>query len=218
MTPANCDPDNGGITLPAGFCAVVVSDSVGRARHIEVAANGDVLLALNNDRGSGPVRYSRRSGSSSGPGRRRAERTRSTGLGTTAETRFSWLENALYFATDDAVFRYPFPEGSTDPGRSTRHHRERPPQRSQPPGQEPGPGSGREPLREHRLTLQRLPGTTPGRGFSRGGPLPPAGEPGWNLALRCGPDRPTQEDGSGSPPGFETPWPSGPIPPEPSSV
>lgn len=53
-TPAaqsGCDPDNGGITLPAGFCAVVVVDSVGSARHIEIAENGDVLLALTNSRG-----------------------------------------------------------------------------------------------------------------------------------------------------------------------
>ncbi len=25
---SGCDPDNGGITLPSGFCAVVVADSV----------------------------------------------------------------------------------------------------------------------------------------------------------------------------------------------
>jgi len=49
-TQSGCDPDNGGITLPAGFCAVVVVDSVGSARHIEIAENGDVLLALTNSR------------------------------------------------------------------------------------------------------------------------------------------------------------------------
>lgn len=46
-----CAGDNGGITLPAGFCATVFADSVGGARHITVAANGDVFVALN---GSGP--------------------------------------------------------------------------------------------------------------------------------------------------------------------
>src|SRR2546430_8229246 len=33
----SCDPDNGGITLPDGFCAVVLADQVGRARHLAVA-------------------------------------------------------------------------------------------------------------------------------------------------------------------------------------
>ena len=37
-----CDADNGGITLPAGFCAVVVADRLGAARHMAVTPNGDV--------------------------------------------------------------------------------------------------------------------------------------------------------------------------------
>ena len=42
----SCDPDNGGITLPAGFCALVVADGLGEARHLAVAPNGDVYVAL----------------------------------------------------------------------------------------------------------------------------------------------------------------------------
>src|SRR5438067_5676506 len=34
----------GGLTLPAGFCATVFADSVGHARHIVVAPNGDVYV------------------------------------------------------------------------------------------------------------------------------------------------------------------------------
>ena len=33
-----CDPDNGGIKLPAGFCALVAADGLGTARHMVVAA------------------------------------------------------------------------------------------------------------------------------------------------------------------------------------
>jgi glucose/arabinose dehydrogenase len=40
-----CDADNGGITLPQGFCALVVADNVGTARHMAVAANGDLYVA-----------------------------------------------------------------------------------------------------------------------------------------------------------------------------
>jgi hypothetical protein len=32
-----CADDNGGITLPAGFCATVFADNVGHARHLVVA-------------------------------------------------------------------------------------------------------------------------------------------------------------------------------------
>ncbi|HEV2129742.1 MAG TPA: hypothetical protein VGR27_01480, partial [Longimicrobiaceae bacterium] len=32
-----CDPDNGGLVLPQGFCALVAHEGVGAARHIAVA-------------------------------------------------------------------------------------------------------------------------------------------------------------------------------------
>ena len=41
-----CDADNGGIKLPPGFCAEVVADGIGEARHIAVAPNGDIYVAL----------------------------------------------------------------------------------------------------------------------------------------------------------------------------
>ena len=60
MTPSlvnaaspGCDPDNGGITLPAGFCALVAVDGLGPARHIAVAPNGDVYVALQSERNGG---------------------------------------------------------------------------------------------------------------------------------------------------------------------
>ncbi|MEX0691807.1 MAG: PQQ-dependent sugar dehydrogenase [Gemmatimonadales bacterium] len=41
-----CDMDNAGLTLPPGFCAQVVADGLGRARHMAVAPNGDVFVAV----------------------------------------------------------------------------------------------------------------------------------------------------------------------------
>ena len=35
-----CAPDNGGLTLPPGFCATVFADEVGHARHPVVASSG----------------------------------------------------------------------------------------------------------------------------------------------------------------------------------
>ncbi len=51
-----CDPDNGGITLPDGFCATVVVDSLGlrddhSARHIAVAPNGDIYMKTRSKQG-----------------------------------------------------------------------------------------------------------------------------------------------------------------------
>jgi hypothetical protein len=41
-----CDPDDGGLTLAAGFCALVVADGADGARHLAVAPSGDVYVAL----------------------------------------------------------------------------------------------------------------------------------------------------------------------------
>ncbi|HEV7478018.1 MAG TPA: PQQ-dependent sugar dehydrogenase [Burkholderiales bacterium] len=48
LTPARsaarCAPDNGGLTLPAGFCASVFADNLGQARHLAVAVDGTVYV------------------------------------------------------------------------------------------------------------------------------------------------------------------------------
>ncbi|MFO7826365.1 MAG: c-type cytochrome [Cyclobacterium sp.] len=51
------DPDNGGLYLPDGFEAVVVVDSIGRARHLTVNDNGDIYVKLRvpNEAGQGVV-------------------------------------------------------------------------------------------------------------------------------------------------------------------
>src|SRR5438477_10817755 len=48
-----CDPGNSGLTLPEGFCAVVVADQVGGARHLAVAPNGDLFVAIAGGRSGG---------------------------------------------------------------------------------------------------------------------------------------------------------------------
>jgi hypothetical protein len=50
---APCDPDNGGLTLPQGFCAKVVADGLGATRHIVVTPNGDIYTLL--AQGGGPL-------------------------------------------------------------------------------------------------------------------------------------------------------------------
>ncbi len=47
------DDDNGGLSLPDGFEALVVADSLGRARHLAVRDNGDVYVKLRVPRDGG---------------------------------------------------------------------------------------------------------------------------------------------------------------------
>ncbi len=49
---SRCAADNGGITLPEGFCAFLVVDSLPGTRHLEVAPNGDIFVARRNWRTS----------------------------------------------------------------------------------------------------------------------------------------------------------------------
>src|SRR6266498_373283 len=49
--PFTCDTDNGGLTLPAGFCAGVIADNLGAARNLVVAPNGDIFVSVR----SGPA-------------------------------------------------------------------------------------------------------------------------------------------------------------------
>ena len=80
----NCDPDNGGLNLPGGFCALVVYDAKtatggpARVRDIAVAPNGDVfvadqspgggVLALRDTNGDGKADETARFGTSPGNG------------------------------------------------------------------------------------------------------------------------------------------------------
>ena len=41
----SCDADNGGLTLPPGFCALVVADKLPQPRHLVVLPNGDLFVS-----------------------------------------------------------------------------------------------------------------------------------------------------------------------------
>ena len=57
LLAAACGPAAAPTASDDGFCAIVVHEGLGPARHVEVAANGDVLVALRDRRESrdGPV-------------------------------------------------------------------------------------------------------------------------------------------------------------------
>ena len=100
---ARCDADNGGLTLPTGFCAVVVARDLGRARHMAVRPNGDVYVALNNGPGAvvGAVVALR---DTDGDGRADVQQR----FGPTGGNGVAWGWGQLFFAPDDRVLRYTF--------------------------------------------------------------------------------------------------------------
>ena len=49
-----CDPDNGGLILPEGFCALVVADELEGARHLDITADGILYVHLRGSRGGEP--------------------------------------------------------------------------------------------------------------------------------------------------------------------
>src|SRR5947209_637966 len=111
-----CADDNGGITLPAGFCATVFADNIGHARHLVVAPNGVVyvntwsgryygndtppaggfLVALQDTKGEGRADVKVRFGES-------------VQTGSAGGTGITLYRGALFAEVDDRIVRYALP-------------------------------------------------------------------------------------------------------------
>ena len=106
-----CAPDNGGINLPAGFCASVFADSLAAPRHLWVAANGDVYVSLSGRGGRnsapspGGIIVLR---DANGDGRAEINKDAVRGF-TTSEVAI--FDNHLYTENGSAVFRFPLKNG-----------------------------------------------------------------------------------------------------------
>src|SRR5690348_11463964 len=104
-----CDPGNGGLTLPDGFCAVVVAEQVGAPRHLAVAANGDLFVALAGGRsGSGGVLALR---DTTGDGKADVRQS----FGSEGGTGIALGKGVLYASTASTVYRYAMRAGSLTP-------------------------------------------------------------------------------------------------------
>lgn len=102
-----CDADNGGITLPSGFCALVAIDNIGPARHLAVAPNGDVYVALQGAGEKGGVVALR---DTNGDGKFEVKEH----FGSESVTGIALHDGYLYIATPVSVERY-----KTTPGKLT---------------------------------------------------------------------------------------------------
>lgn len=99
-----CDNDDGGITLPEGFCARVVADGIEFARHIAVNANGDVYVAtldfLTTTHVPGVVALRDNDGDG------RFESRATFGVGGTG---IAIRDGTLYASSHDRILRYALP-------------------------------------------------------------------------------------------------------------
>ena len=103
---AACRPDNAGLTLPPGFCALIVADSVTGSRHLAIAANGDVFVAQRGAQG-GVLAFRDTTGDGLADVR--------TKFGPGGGSGIALRDGFLYFATDDAVVRWLWRVGQLEP-------------------------------------------------------------------------------------------------------
>ena len=121
-TPAACPANDGGLVVPAGFCANVFADGLGHARNMAVSANGVVyvntwsgeyygkdplppggfLVALKDTQGSGKADRIERFGESVESGGKGG-----TGIGI--------YKGRLYAEINDRIVRYALPENDLVP-------------------------------------------------------------------------------------------------------
>jgi glucose/arabinose dehydrogenase/mono/diheme cytochrome c family protein len=117
-----CSGDNGGITLPSGFCATVFADHIGHARQMAFGPNGVLyvntwsgtyfrndtpppggfLVALQDIKGEGRAEVVTRFG----PG---------ADGGNAGGTGIAVYRGALYAESNDRIVRYALPAGATTP-------------------------------------------------------------------------------------------------------
>lgn len=103
-----CDRDDAGLTLAPGFCAQVVAEGVGRARHLIVAPNGDLFVAMRGEDG-GVLALRDTTGDGRADVRRWFARSPVGGTGIVLTA------GHIYFGADDAVVRYPYRVGELEP-------------------------------------------------------------------------------------------------------
>ena len=99
-TTGTCDPDNAGLSLSPGFCAAVVADGLGPARHMTVAPNGDLYVELHTQDGSPSIVALR---DTDGDGRFDQQERFGDGLSGTA---IAWRNGFLYVGADTQLVRF----------------------------------------------------------------------------------------------------------------
>jgi len=101
---ALCDPDNGGITLPSGFCAAVVADNIGYARHMALSPRGDLYVMQRAIREGLPAGAIVALRDADGDGR--FEQVERFGAADLLGTAIAWRDKYLYVGADTKIVRF----------------------------------------------------------------------------------------------------------------
>lgn len=99
-----CDPGNGGLTLPTGFCASVVADNLGPARHMAVSPRGDVYVVLRRIAEGAPAGAVIALRDADGDGK--FEQQQRFGGADIAGTGIAWRNGYLYVGGDNRLVRF----------------------------------------------------------------------------------------------------------------
>jgi glucose/arabinose dehydrogenase len=105
-----CDPDNGGLKLPQGFCALVAADDVGAARHMLAMPNGDLYVATQGSQGHPAGVVGLRDANGDG----KFEVTER--FGDKSTTGIAFRNGYIYIATISSVERFKITAGELKPG------------------------------------------------------------------------------------------------------
>jgi len=106
LQSAPCDPDNGGLKLPDGFCAALVAKDLVGVRHLAIAPDGSIFAGRQGK--DGGLYYLR---DTTGDGRIDVV----TRVFDTAGTGVAWTPDAVYFSPEDRVLRFPWRAGERQP-------------------------------------------------------------------------------------------------------
>jgi glucose/arabinose dehydrogenase len=108
LPPAQCAADNGGLSLPEGFCASVFADDIGPVRHLTVAPNGDLYAATGGGFLRGGVTGFRDRDADGAP-------DETVSFGPRGVNDVAVYDGYLYLALDDQVLRYRLTPGKLKP-------------------------------------------------------------------------------------------------------
>ena len=106
-----CEGEDEDIELSEGFCAVVVAEDLGRARHLTVTPSGDVFVAINPAPGGGTPGQivGLRDTDDDGRFDQRSTFNEKGGNG------IVWRKGELFFAENDRIVKYELPDGELEP-------------------------------------------------------------------------------------------------------
>jgi glucose/arabinose dehydrogenase len=110
-----CAADNGGITLPSGFCATIFADGTGEPRQIAVTPMGRVFVAVPPSSPTATDGHVLALYDADNDGVAEVKAS----FGNVGGNGIAWSDGQLYVAANDRIVRYAMPDGTSAPTDAT---------------------------------------------------------------------------------------------------